>query len=165
MPGERGLAARAGPLSPFVRGLAAGFVGTVAITVSQRIEMRLTGRGASDLPAMVAERALGISPRGRARSVVAFATHWWNNTTTGLGRAAVGLAGLRGARAAGATFLLYMTGSTLMFMRLDLVPPPWRRLPTELAIDVIHAGVYSIATSTAYELLEDHAGRGGGSEQ
>ena len=141
------------------RGLAAGFAGTVAITVSQRIEMRITGREASDLPAMVAERALGISPRGRSRSVVAFATHWWNNTTTGVGRAVIGRFGLRGVPAAGATFLLYMTGSTLMFRRLDLVPLPWRRGLGPLAIDALHAGIWAVATSVAYDLLDRREGR------
>jgi hypothetical protein len=136
------------------RGLAAGLAGTVALTISQRIEMSLTGRPPSDLPARVAEGVLGISPSGRNRALVAFATHWFNNTASGLGRALLAGGGLRGARAAGATFVLYLGGSTLIFRRLDLAPPPWRRGARQLAIDVVHAGVYSVATNTAYELLD-----------
>jgi hypothetical protein len=136
------------------RGLAAGLAGTAALTVSQRIEMSITRRPPSDLPARVAEGVLGIAPRGRTRDVVAFATHWLNNTTSGLGRALVAATGLRGAPAVGATFVLYLGASTLLFSRLDLAPPPWRRSPGQLAIDVIHAGVYATATSTVYELLE-----------
>jgi hypothetical protein len=136
------------------RGLAAGFAGTVALTISQRIEMGLTGRAPSDLPARVAEGVLGISPRGRMRSLVAFATHWVNNTSSGLGRALASGVGLRGAPAAGATFVFYLSGSSLLFRRLDLAPPPWRRGAQQLTIDVIHAGVYAVATSAAYELLD-----------
>jgi hypothetical protein len=146
------------------RGLAAGFAGTIALTVSQRIEMSLTGRPPSDLPARVAEGVLGISPRGRSRALVAFGTHWLNNTTSGLGRALIAGTGLRGAPAAGATFVLYLGGSAFLFTRLGLAPPPWRRGARELAIDMIHAGVYSVATSTVYELL-DRPGTAGEEER
>jgi hypothetical protein len=141
-------------LDTAARGLAAGFAGTVALTVSQRIEMRVTGRPPSDLPAKVAEGVLGISPRGRQRELVAFATHWLNNTASGLGRAALAGAGLRGAPAVAGTLVLYFGGSTLMFTRLGLVPPPWRRGAGPLAIDVMNAGVYAVVTSRVYELLD-----------
>jgi hypothetical protein len=136
------------------RGLAAGFAGTVALTASQRIEMAITGRPPSDLPAMVASGILGISPRGRTRSLVAFTAHWVNNTSSGLGRAALGAAGLSGVPAAAGTFGLYMVGSSLMFHTLGVVPLPWRRRAPELAIDLLHAGVYGVATNAAYEALE-----------
>jgi hypothetical protein len=42
----------------------------------------------------------------------------------------------------------------LMFRRLDLVPLPWRRGLGPLAIDVLHAGVWAVATSTTYDLLD-----------
>src|SRR5215210_6403797 len=140
-------------LSGSVRGLAAGFAGTVALTVSQRIEMRLTGRPPSDLPARVAEGVLGISLRGRRRKLAAFAAHWCNNTSSGLARALLARAGLRGARAAGATFVLYLGGSELLFGRLGLAAPPWRRSPRELGVEIVHAGVYAVVTSTAYDLM------------
>lgn len=136
------------------RGLAAGFAGAVALTASQRIEMKLTGRPASDLPAKVAEAALGISPRGRARERVAFVTHWVNNTSSGLGRAGLAAAGLTGARAAAATSALYLTGSWLLFATLRVAPPPWRLGARQLAIETIHAAVYGTATSVAYDALE-----------
>jgi hypothetical protein len=145
-------------LDTAARGLAAGFAGTVALTVSQRIEMSLTGRPPSDLPAQVAEGMLGIRPRGRRREQVAFATHWVNNTASGLGRAALGAVGLRGASAAAGTFILYLGGGALLFSRLDLAPPPWSRGAGPLAVDAIHAGVYAVATSTVYELLERQRG-------
>jgi hypothetical protein len=136
------------------RGVVAGFAGTVALTVSQRVEMRVTGRPPSDLPAQVAEGILGISAQGRKRELVAFATHWVNNTASGLGRAALGGAGVRGAPAVVGTFVLYLGGGAVLFSRLGLAPPPWRRGAGPLAIDAIHAGAYSVVTSTVYERLD-----------
>jgi hypothetical protein len=130
------------------RGLAAGFAGTVALTLSQRIEMRLSGRAPSDLPAQVAEGLLGISPRGRRRELVATAAHWINNTSSGLSRAALGAAGLHGAPAAAGTFVLYLGGEALLFRSLGFEPAALR------PVDVLHAAVYAAATNAAYELLE-----------
>jgi hypothetical protein len=124
--------------------------------------MRLTGRAPSDLPALVAEGLLGISVRGRTRSLVGFATHWVNNTSSGLGRALAAGAGLRGAPAAGATFVFYFGAGALLFRRLDLAPAPWRRGAQQLTIDVIHAGVYATATSAAYGLLDRRSVAGNG---
>jgi hypothetical protein len=135
-------------VNPVGRGLAAGLAGTAALTLSQTIEMRITGRPPSDLPAQVAEGLLGISPRGRRREHVATATHWFNNTASGLGRAALGGAGIRGAPAALGTFALYLGGAALVFTRLGVAPA----LPRP--VDLVHAGVYAAVTSSVYELLE-----------
>ena len=130
------------------RGLAAGFVGTCALTVSQRIEMAVTGREPSDLPARVAEGVLRISLRGRRRSVAATAAHWVNNTGSGVGRAALGAAGLRGASALTGTFALYLGGEVLLFRALGFGPSALR------PVDLIHAAVWASVTNAAYELLE-----------
>ena len=135
------------------RGLAAGFAGTVALTLSQRIEMRLSGRPPSDLPAQVAEGLFRISPRGRRRELVATAMHWINNTSSGLSRAALGAAGLRGAPAVAGTFVLYLGGEALLFRSLGFEPAALR------PVDVLHAAVYAAATNAAYELLERRVDR------
>jgi hypothetical protein len=128
------------------RGLAAGFAGTCALTLSQRVEMTVSGRAPSDLPAQVAEGLYGISARGWQRELVAVAMHWVNNTSSGLGRAAVGAVGLRGASALAATMALYLGGQTLLFARLGLERPR--------PVDVLHAAVWASVTNAAYELLE-----------
>src|SRR4051794_36515590 len=120
--------------------------------------MAITGRAPSDLPAKVAEEALGIKLRGRRRALVAMATHWLNNTLSGLGRPAVARAGLRGVPAIGATWLLYLGGSNTLFASVGVLPPPWRRDPGQLAIELIHAGAYAVAASTVYDLLDRPSG-------
>ena len=131
-----------------VRGLAAGFAGTCALTAAQRLEMAVSGRPPSDLPARVAEGVLRVSLGGRKRAAAGVAAHWINNTASGLGRAALGAAGLRGAPAALGTFVLYLGGEALLFRSLGFPPAALR------PVDVLHAAVYSTATSAAYELLE-----------
>ncbi len=131
------------------RGLAAGFAGTVALTIAQRVEMGITGRPPSDLPAQVAEGVLGISVTGRQRQLAGFAAHWVNNTASGLGRAALGVAGLRGAPAAAGTFVLYLGGEAMLFRSLGFPPAALR------PVDVAHAAVYAAVTNIAYELLDD----------
>ena len=134
-------------LGTAARGLAAGFAGTAALTVSQRIEMRITGRPPSDLPARVAEGLLGISTTGRRRELAGVAAHWVNNTASGLGRAALGAFGLRGPPAVAGTFVLYLGGEALLFRSLGFEPAALR------PVDVLHAAVYATVTNTAYERL------------
>lgn len=44
----------------------AGFAGTVAITISQIIEMKISGRGSSVAPMTVAGKVMGVEPKGKA---------------------------------------------------------------------------------------------------
>ena len=47
------------------KGLFAGFVATVTMTLAQMVEMKLTGRKGSDTPARAATKVLGVSARYR----------------------------------------------------------------------------------------------------
>ncbi len=53
------------------KGVIAGFAGTVAITISQMVEMQLTNRGSSNAPMKVAKKVLGVEPKGQAALEVA----------------------------------------------------------------------------------------------
>ena len=69
----------------FGKGLFAGLAGTAAMTVSSTLEMKLSGRGASQTPAEAAEAVLDVEPKdeeseGRFSNLV----HWGY----GLGRRA-----------------------------------------------------------------------------
>ena len=50
----------------FGKGLFAGAAGTAAMTVSSTLEMKLSGRGASQTPAEAAEEVLALSPRTKS---------------------------------------------------------------------------------------------------
>jgi hypothetical protein len=60
-----------------VRGLCAGLAGTAAMSLSQRIEMALTGRGPSATPAEALCLLLGIEARTEAQEQrLAEEAHW-----------------------------------------------------------------------------------------
>src|SRR5206468_3695703 len=132
---------QAGAATVITRSITAGFAGTCVLTVSQRIEMRASGRPPSDLPARVAEGLLGISMTGRRRELAGVAAHWANNTASGLGRAALDALGLRGAPAAVGTFVLYLGGEALLFRGLGFETAALR------PVDVVHAAVYATVTN------------------
>ena len=63
-------------------GLIAGFAGTFAITVSQRIEMEITGRKPSDTPANAVREVLDVKPVSESKSQqVSQEVHWAYGTS------------------------------------------------------------------------------------
>lgn len=51
------------------KGLLAGLVGTVAMTLSSTAEAKLRGRGSSSAPADAAAKVLGVEPKGDRENV------------------------------------------------------------------------------------------------
>lgn len=137
------------------KGLFAGVVGTVAMTASSTIEMKLRGRPASSAPAAAASKVLGVEPKsqsGEARfsSIV----HWGYGTSWGAVRGLIGAAGLRGLRA-NATHLGAVWGAEqAMLPALGVAPPFWEWGAKEVASDAFHHLVYASATGAAYALLD-----------
>lgn len=137
------------------RGLLAGTLGTAAMTVSSAIEMKARSRPASSAPTQAVERALGVKPTGKkARRRLSTTVHWLYGAGWGALRGAIGAAGVRGASAAGLHFLLVWSAELITLPALDVTPPPWRWERAEIAIDVLHHGVYAVTTSATYEALD-----------
>lgn len=145
-----------GVASAVGRGLFAGAAGTVAMTLSSTLEMKLRGREGSTAPADAAGKLLGIQPRdpaGKAR----FSTvvHWSYGTGWGAVRGLIGAAGLSGPAAAGAHFAAIWPSALVMLPSLGVAPPPWKMAPIDLGVDALHHLVYATATSVAYAALDD----------
>jgi hypothetical protein len=136
------------------RGLAAGLIGTAAMTVSQAIESKLRGRPPSTAPSDVAGKVLGVQPRnpsGKAR--FATAVHWGYGTGWGAARGLIAELGLGGTPAAAVHFTSVWSAALVMLPTAGAAPPIWRTPPSEVTIDVLHHAVYAAATSVAYETL------------
>jgi hypothetical protein len=138
------------------KGLAAGLVGTAAMTVSSTLEARLRKRQPSTAPARAAEKVLGIerfeSPAAENR--FSNLVHWGYGTGWGVVRALLATAGLP-PKAATAGHLAAIWGQEIVMLpALDVAPPItlWGR--DEVAIDLFHHVVYATATGMAYELLD-----------
>lgn len=65
----------------FGKGLFAGVAGTAAMTVSSTLEMKLSGRAASETPAEAAEKVLDVEPKDEgAEERFSNLVHWGDET-------------------------------------------------------------------------------------
>jgi hypothetical protein len=160
------------------KGLIAGFAGTVAITISQMIEMQITNRGMSNAPVVVGGKTLGVEPRGKAElekekaqseqgevpdeveqkvkeneQKFAQLMHFGYGTGWGLCRGILDLAGLRGPLADLALFGGIWGTAQVMLPAAAGTPPITKWSPKEIATDVIHHAVYACATGLTYDAM------------
>jgi hypothetical protein len=147
--GLGGLAAKIGC------GLAAGAVGTAAMTVSSTLEQKRRGRAASTAPADAAMKVLGIEGfcDDAAKSRFSNVVHWVYGSAWGVPRALLDAAGLSPTAATAASGIALWGSEQVMLPALGVAPPLWKWGVTEVAIDSIHHVVYTVATSAAYEAL------------
>jgi len=142
-------------LGTLARGMLAGAVGTIAMTLSERLEMAVTGREASRVPGEVAAHLLpGRDPRAasdiqRLNSPM----HWAHGISMGAVRGLLDAGGMRGPAATAAHFALLWTGDAMLYRGLDVADVPWRWSTDELAADVLHKGVYAVVTGAVYDAL------------
>jgi hypothetical protein len=142
------------------RGLIAGFVGAVAMTIASTLEMKLRRRPPSSAPADAAGKVLGVKPRDeKGKQRFATVVHYAYGSAWGLARAAIAAATCAGrhqrAAAVGpvAHFAIVWGASLAMLPALGIAKPFWRWGAKEVAIDALHHSVYAAATDGAYRLL------------
>lgn len=135
-------------------GLAAGLVGTAAMTVSSTVEMRLRGRSGSSAPVQAAEGA-GVQPQGEAgQKRFANLVHWGYGTGWGAVRGVLAALGLPAPAATAAHLAIVWGAEQVMLPGLEVTPPLTQWGTKEVAADTWHHLVYAAAAGTAYELLE-----------
>lgn len=137
------------------RGMAAGAAGTLAMTVSERLEMALSKREPSTVPGQVGAHLL---PRQDPNSTAAVArlnapVHWAHGISMGALRGALDLAGLRGPAASAAHFALVWGGDAALYRALGIAEVPWRWGADELVPDLVHKGVYAAVTGAVYDAM------------
>ena len=160
------------------KGLIAGFAGTVAITISQMIEMQITKREMSNAPVTVAGKALGVEPRGKAEQEKEKAEsesdeapdaveervekneqkftqimHFSYGTGWGVFRGALDLAGIHGPLADLFQFGAIWGTAQVMLPAAAGTPPITEWSPKQIAIDVMHHAVYACAVGLTYDAM------------
>jgi hypothetical protein len=142
------------------RGLIAGLVGTVAMTIASTIEMKARKRRPSTVPGETAGKVLGVRPRDeKSKQRFSSLVHFGYGTAWGLARAALRAAFCAGGRrrasiAEPLAFFATVWGAGLVLLpMLGTAPPFWRWGGKVVAIDALHHGVYAAATDGAYRLL------------
>jgi uncharacterized membrane protein len=142
--------------APALRGLAAGLVGTAAMTSAQYWLYGLTGGEASEAPAKVGERilgALGVKVKKEQRPGLNTAMHVLYGSSWG---APFGVVFGRGERPPGPIQGLVFganvwAASLAMLPALGLAEAPWRQPPLAIAQDLGFHLVYGLSTAAAYE--------------
>lgn len=137
------------------KGLFAGAAGTVAMTISSTIEMKLRDREPSSVPGRAAEEILGVEPKDEeAEQRLGNLVHWGYGTAWGAPRGLLSLSSMNGLSATAAHFIAVWGAALAMLPSLKLAPPPTTWGPREIAIDGFHHAVYAAAAGAAYEWLD-----------
>ncbi|MDT0641502.1 hypothetical protein RM553_01535 [Zunongwangia sp. F363] len=158
------------------KSLIAGFAGTVAITISQMIEMQITKRNMSNAPVIVGGKTLGVEPRKKAveekekansqedkasekvqqqvaqnKEKFSQIMHFGYGTGWGVFRGALDVAGLRGPIASAAHFGA-IWGTAQVMLPTVAGSKPINKWPAgQIAIDVLHHSVYAFAAGAVYD--------------
>lgn len=140
------------------KGLAAGLVGTAAMTVSSTLEMKLRDRGASNAPADAAAKVLDIDEFSSEDAEQRFGqlVHWGYGTGWGAVRGVLG-SSLPPAMADAGHFTALWGSEHVMLPTLDVAPPATEWGAEEIAVDAWHHLVYVVATGLAYRWLDRRA--------
>lgn len=137
------------------KGLLAGLVGTAAITLSQVIEMRITGRESSDAPVKAADQVLGVKPKNKEhKELLSQEMHWAYGTAWGIARGLISLTGLKGVPASLLHFGAIWGTSMLMLPAIKAAPPVTEESPEEIGVDGIHHAVYAITAGVVYDAMK-----------
>jgi hypothetical protein len=136
-------------------GLLAGLAGTAAITVSQMIEMKITGRKPSNTPVEAASKVLDVDAVSEEKKPkVSQEIHWAYGTTWGITRGLMSLTGLKGWMATLAHFTAIWGTEQVMLPSLKVAPPINEEEPKTISIDIIHHAVYALAAGLVYEAIQ-----------
>ncbi len=139
----------------FGKGLFAGAAGTAAMTVSSTLEMKLSGRGASQTPAQAAEEVLGVEPEDEeTEAQFSNLVHWGYGTAWGGARGILASAGLSGPVATAAHLGLVWGAEQVILPALNVSAPVFKYGGKATATDLFHHTVYATATGLAYAYLD-----------
>jgi hypothetical protein len=145
------------------RGVLAGVAGTAVMTAVQKfVEMPLTGRSDSYVPAQLAERVLPVRPAThRGRTALNYAAHFSLGGMWGTAYGVAARRGLRGQRAVHAVFAVVYPADVALSTALGVYAPrTWSA--KDWAIDVAGKYVQAQATGLVFDRLLD-PGRSGSS--
>ena len=137
------------------KGLIAGLAATAAMTLSQKIEMKITKREPSEATVKVASEVTGIKPLNKEeKDKVSQEIHFAYGTVWGIARGIIGLTGLKGIPAALVHFGSVWGASMIMLPSFKAAPPVSEEDPQAIAIDGLHHAIYAITAGIVYDALD-----------
>lgn len=142
------------------RGLIAGLAGTVAISLSQLIENKITGKESSFAPADAACKALGIEASKREnREKLSAEVHWTYGTLWGVARGLLSLAKIKGSPATILHFgAIYYTALTIQ-PDFEVSPPVDEWSTKEILLDGFHHAVYAFTAGLIFDAINEQGSK------
>ena len=137
------------------KGLFAGVVATVSMTLAQMVQMKLTGRKGSDTPARAATKVLGVSAsteenKGRFNNLV----HFSYGTAWGSVRGILSSVGLKGTWATILHFLaIWITGLVLL-PSIKVSSVPWKWGLMGIITDGFFHIIYAVSAALTFNLID-----------
>jgi hypothetical protein len=139
------------------KGLMAGAAGTLAITISQMIEMKITKRKQSTAPADAAQKVLEVKPETEEdKQQFSQQIHWAYGTSWGLSRGIMSLLGLKGLPATAIHFATIYSTALIMPSSLKVAPPLKEWSAKEFLVDALHHAVYAITAGLVFDALNEY---------
>lgn len=136
------------------KGIIAGLAGTAAISISQVIEMKITGRKPSDTPAKAVEKVLHVKAADEAhKDVFVQQVHWTYGTLWGVGRTALQVVGCSGAPATALHWGAVWATEMIMLPAIGVAAPVQKWGGAEVAKDGFHHLVYATVAGLVYDAL------------
>jgi len=138
----------------FGKGLVAGLIGTFAITISQMIEMKITGRKPSSAPRQAAEKVFGVTARDeQSAEKLNNLMHFGYGTSLGAIRGLLTLCGLKGISGTLVHILTLQGLSMILLPKMNLAPPAKEWGTKVIITELLHHGVYGVAAGIAYDFI------------
>ena len=135
-------------------GLIAGLAGTIAMTVCQRVDMKITGRKGSDTPATAVREVLDIKPVSESKTKeLSSRVHWVYGTSLGLVRGLMDLFGINGTAATTAHFAAVWAAELIMLPSLKVAPPITHESPKTIAKDAMYHGIYALGAGLVFDAI------------
>jgi hypothetical protein len=152
-----------GVTNMWLDGLVAGTLGGLAMTLTEKVEQRFTGRPNSFVPAVTLGRLLGIPDETAEKSrALNLSMHFGQAALLGVLRSVMAEGGLRGLRASQLFTSVRFANDQTLENYTGSGAPPWTWPRKELAIDTAHKMVYGVVTGLVADRLAARRGPGAG---
>lgn len=140
--------------SSAARGAAAGLAGALAMTATEKLEQRITGRPDSYVPARALLTMLGRSPSDTDTPVGwNHAMHWGTGAALGAVRGVWAVTGIRGPRASAAHTMIRLAVDQTVENATGVGAPPHTWPSLERRVDLTHKAVYSFVAGAVADRL------------
>ena len=135
------------------RGVGAGLAGVAVMTAAEKLEQLVTRRPSSYVPAHTLSHLLGLHKPDADDWQRNMLMHWSNGVVLGALRGVMAAANLRGPGASLMHAPIRLTWDQTLENLTGVGAPPWTWPRDELAIDLLHKAIFSLATGAFADAL------------